>query len=121
MSAEWLDADGYPTEAALERIKTWDVLADPLGVLLFAADLWYYPDRVEITVGKHGFLKNRNVIRAYFSTGGWSGNESVIEELIGPPSNFGVFFLDKWERGGHWWFEISKDYNDSTKAFKEGK
>jgi hypothetical protein len=95
--SEWLDEDGYPTEAALERLEKWDIL-DSAGALDFAKELWCYPDRVWDEERLHGYKENTTETIRCFSTGGWSGNESVIRALN---ENFGVMI--EWvlsKRGG---------------------
>ena len=88
----------YPTEEQLETIKAWDLLEKPVSELLeYVENLWKYPDRFRLT--------GKRVLRLYLSTGGWSGNEDVIDALH---QNF-IFWSMCWVksvRGGHFWFEI---------------
>ncbi len=122
------DTDGYPTEESLKAIKEWDLIEGDAGVypkvhalLDFVEKLWSYPDRfcwnkttnyswvyTEFPSDRKYKIKSRKL---YMSTGGWSGNESVIGAL---EQNF-IFWAMYWwkhERGGHYWFEIpeSKKY-----------
>jgi len=93
-----LDDDGYPTDEALDKIKNWP-LQDVVGCLKYAQQLWCYPDRVKVDVRKHPWYDDKTQTIICFSTGGWSGNESVISAL---ESNFGV--SSRWEmsmRGGY--------------------
>lgn len=83
MSSEWVE-DGYPTEAALERIRQWPT-EDPHGRLDFVASIWHWPDW-----GVSAELKpcEREIVHAEegqkflrLATGGWSGNEDIIGAL----------------------------------------
>src|SRR5262245_55643391 len=76
-----LDADGYPTEDALDAIR----IAPPREALELAERAWSSygwvsrqlsePERLVAT--RHGC--DGEYIR--FATGGWSGNESIISAL----------------------------------------
>jgi hypothetical protein len=52
-------------------------------------------------------LVKRNAYKVYFSTGGWSGNEAVINAMMKWP--FINLFHTKWTRGGHYEFIVSLD------------
>jgi hypothetical protein len=68
----WLDGDGYPTDAALGKIKDWPHDGergwDPL--LCFVEDLWRYD---------HYFWRDGGF--TFMATGGWSGNEDLVGAL----------------------------------------
>lgn len=89
--------DGYPTEEALERIKTWP-WADCTGLMDFIGSLWSYPDRWVKSAGRRG----RPLYTV--STGGWSGNESLIEALQANAMAWRLLWLS-CRRGGHYEFE----------------
>lgn len=88
----------YPREAELTVIKEWDLLIKPvIGLLEYVRAIWKYEDRFVLT--------GKKVLRLYLSTGGWSGNESIIGAL---QQNF-IFWSMCWVkhvRGGHYWFVI---------------
>lgn len=42
--SEWRDDDGYPTDAALDLIRSWDA-KDGRGLLGFLGSCWNWPDR----------------------------------------------------------------------------
>lgn len=108
---DWLDEDGYPTEAALNVITHWPW--NTSGWFEFIKEIWWMPDwgwreddviRDDVTDSE--FDKPRH--RYYISTGGWSGNESIIRAMTDN------WFLWDWHwvqsrRGGHYIFE-SRDY-----------
>ena len=99
------DPDGYPTEEALERIKVWPIktMRDAADAMDFSGTLWSYPDAWTVVERYEdpdwpGSPPKRQYT---FSTGGWSGNESVVSaieenqmlQILGPWS---------WRRGGHY-------------------
>lgn len=96
------DGDGYPTEETLEKIRTWP--EDWNALLEFVRGAWMYNDRI---------LRS-NCEEEYhpgdlwcLSTGGWSGNESIIEALQGNA----IFWLMCWwssRRGGHFQFIVAR-------------
>ena len=95
--AEWLDGDGYPTEAAIQRIKAWDV-KDPAGLADFCKSIWHW--------GSNYWEQRATAdgVRIEAHTGGWSGNEEIIGALESTP-----FWSLCWQdsrRGGHYSFII---------------
>ena len=95
-----LDKDGYPTEAILKTIETWSFTEKSIEDFLnLIKCLWSYPDRY--------VLSGKRILRLYLSTGGWSGNENVIEAM----QRNAIFWMMCWQksvRGGHFWFRIDK-------------
>lgn len=97
------DRDGYPTEETLQAIRDWDIatFADAAAAMDFAGRAWYYPDRWHCQPRWRGKGYKGYRRRYVFSTGGWSGNESVagaikenlLLEMLGAWS---------WRRGGHY-------------------
>lgn len=107
-----MEADNpYPTDEELEKIKKWDVIEGDDGkypklyaLLDFIKGLWEYSDRFVLLKG-HYTQWGKAYRTLYLSTGGWSGNESIIQAL---KENF-IFWAMRWkkhQRGGHYWFEI---------------
>src|SRR5712671_3118024 len=94
-----VDDEGYPTDGALDRIRAWP-MADLRGLMAFVHEIWCWPDwgwTEEIKDGKPTYA---------ISTGGWSGNESVIGAL--EANN--MFWLLCWQssrRGGHYEFALA--------------
>lgn len=68
MEEPQFDRDGYPTDATLDKIENWN--GDIYELFEFVEKCWMYPDRFRIA--------GRDV---ECSTGGWSGNESIISAL----------------------------------------
>ena len=107
-----LDEDGYPTEAALEKIRTWP-WNDTRAMFDYIHDLWAYADSgfwtekevVQDDFNIHEYDKPR--LRYYISTAGWSGNESII----GAMKENTMFWTLNWvqsRRGGHYIFELKE-------------
>ncbi len=88
---------GYPTEGQLQTIKEFDLTKKPIRELLdYVEPLWEY--------GDWGFVRTRHKLELH--TGGWSGNEDILEALH---HNF-LFWSMCWKssrRGGHYVFNGS--------------
>lgn len=98
-----MDEDGYPDEAELEQIAQWSS-DDHRGLLGFVRDRWRYGswgwEEAVIDEGAFGPSWQYRM-----STGGWSGNESLIEAL----QKNRMFWMFCWwssRRGGHYEFRI---------------
>ena len=90
-------SDRYPTDDELKRIEKWPIStsSDIKDLLDFVKMIWNWPD--------WGWNERDN--RLHLSTGGWSGNEELIDALSG---NF-IFWSLCWQsvrRGGHYVFEV---------------
>jgi len=97
-----MDKDSYPEEHELKKIAKWPY-KDFEGLMEYVQERWEYAD--------YGYWKKG---RKYYriSTGGWSGNESIIAALI----QNRMFWLCCWcesKRGGHYIFEIRKSSKDA--------
>lgn len=96
MSIEYIDADGYPSEEALELIAKWDFM-DMKKCFEFIKELWTYSNYF-----KEECLDDKIIY--HLSTCGWSGNESIINAM---QKNIMIWTLS-WvqsRRGGHYIFE----------------
>ena len=85
------DGDGYPTDETLEAIENWDAM-DFRGLMKFVSDAWKYPEYVT-------YEETDDEIEYRFATGGWSGNEDLINAIR---SNQ-IFYMCCWSmsnRGG---------------------
>jgi hypothetical protein len=93
-----MDENGYPTDEELEAIEQYDICKDGVnGLLDMLEATWYY--------GHPYFVREGEKLELH--TGGWSGNESIIEVL--QKNYFWFFYWTKSERGGHYYFEIPAD------------
>ena len=110
---EYLDEDGYPTEEALEKIASWPHTDGWTELLAFVRELWLYSDYgfwdEEKNVTTIDFPNYTVVADVYdISTGGWSGNETIIEALR---KNW-MFWNFCWyqsTRGGHYIFHVKNE------------
>jgi len=98
---DFRDEDGYPTEELLEYIKSYSYTDGwkPLMDLVYAEWSYDFPYRA-ITVEEDHFVYE-------LSTGGWSGNESLVDAL----KENHMFWIINWyssRRGGHYVFKIRK-------------
>ena len=97
----------YPTDEELKRIKEWDGHHQEL--MGYVKSLWKYAD------WEHLKAWSQDGHTYEISTGGWSGNENIIEVL---ESNF-VFWTMSWIQsrvGGHYIFncKMPQDYKDEV-------
>lgn len=118
---KFIDEDGYPTEEALERIRNWD-FADRKELLDFICELWHWDDYAERKEWKRGsnecchfkgpgsFYEREGYVYI-FSTGGWSGNESLINAL---KENKIIWRKVFWSHrtGGHYRLFANVDLDD---------
>ncbi len=91
-------SDEYPTSEQLDRVEKWPV-SDVTGLIEYVRGIWWMPD--------WGFmLKGKRVLYLQLHTGGWSGNEDIMESLT---HNY-IFWSLCWRKhtaGGHYWFRIN--------------
>jgi hypothetical protein len=93
--------DGYPHDIELERIRSWplSVTADFEAVMDYVGRRWSYPDRW--SKERYKTSTDRVELRYEFSTGGWSGNESLVAAMEENQmlQTMGAY---SWQRGGHY-------------------
>ena len=103
------DDDGYPTDESLEAIGKWD--GDEREFFAALKPLWKYSDmpHQDAWCGWHeengAGIMDEPVRRYNLSTGGWSGNES----LVGAMERNIELWATTWvqtRRGGHYIFEV---------------
>lgn len=68
-----------------------------MGLITFIKGLWKYPD--------YFVVKGKKTIKLGLHTGGWSGNEDIIEALQENEMFFLLYWL-KSVRGGHYYLQI---------------
>ena len=94
------DDDGYPTDGELRLIREWPG-TDFIRLMAYVRKLWEFAEW-----GWKDY--DAGAVHAYdISTGGWSGNESLIEAM----SDNNLFWALCWceaRRGGHYKFEVRK-------------
>jgi hypothetical protein len=96
-----MDTNGYPDDNELDIIHNWQIKSkkDCKALLDYIYDLWKYTD-----CGYWSVNEDKNMYS--ISTGGWSGNESLIGAMMGNH----MFWVLCWyssRRGGHYEFNVS--------------
>lgn len=95
----------YHTEKELKEIQNWDI-KDAHNLINRLRDMWQYDFYfIENWMTFRRNKKETPVLALELHTGGWSGNEDIIEAL----QKHKLFWLMWWwktERGGHYHFEI---------------
>ena len=91
--------DRYPDDEDLEKLKNWNISREGLeGLLILIEELW--------SLFGWGYkIKGKRVKYLELHTGGWSGNEEIIQAL---KYNY-IFWSSYWQksiRGGHYYFRI---------------
>jgi len=99
-----MDSEGYPEEHELDLIEKWDY-RDVFNLLEYVKERWCYNDCFRTKWEKDRLQHKYHVLSLELHTGGWSGNEDIINSLM----RNGMFAIwhTKWEVGGHWYFEIN--------------
>ncbi len=99
---ELVDDDGYPTEAAIEHLLTFE--GTPRELIGFIQEIWWpqrsgWCGRLErVTDDKEDYFS------WYTATAGWSGNEEIISRL--DDTFFWMKFWEMTQRGGGYTFHI---------------
>lgn len=113
--SEWVDDEGYPTKAMLNKIERWDAAEGSYNELMkFIKPCWRYSYDGCWSETKH----EEEGIEYSISTGEWSGNEEIVRSL-----QLNMFFWNLYwavrhydsykvfnRSGGHYIFKV-KDYN----------
>ena len=103
MNVPTFDADGYPSEDTLSALRDWP-MTDSAGALDFLKAAWSSYGTATHTLTAHeGYLVHAEPDRKYLrvATGGWSGNESLIQAMREAP--LGGVWMWTWQlsaRGG---------------------
>jgi len=100
-----LDHGGYPTKEYIDYI--WMYTSETMSIIDFVETILQEGWNTEY--GKFKLSKkNKNIMELELSTGGWSGNEEIINAILG-----NIYFTHykmtyvQWNIGGHYCFEIS--------------
>ena len=106
MTEPEFDKFGYPIEATLQVIRNWDYRGQAhRGLLDFVRGAWNRDyGNIEVFPPYPSLDDNE---RWVFVTGGWSGNEMLIDALM---ENM-MFYSQRWyqsTRGGRYEFHIWK-------------
>lgn len=97
-----LDEDGYPTEELLDYIATYDIIkGSSLELMQLVYNYWFY----DYPYKQYYQYASRREWVYTMSTGGWSGNESLIHAL----QENQLWWIMNWHssrRGGHYEFYV---------------
>ena len=104
----YLDQDGYPTDLALTLIEEANPFEkNPHDLMDFVKDLWQYADWGWSEKKKKNYDGKKAILYS-ISTGGWSGNESIISALKNNKNFFWTLYWQESRVGGHYKFLIPK-------------
>lgn len=106
-----LGDDDYPHDIELQRIGAWpyETPADLVALMDYVKKRWSYPQYWE-----EEDVFDLSWQRQYtISTGGWSGNESLIAALR-ENLMFNVLAPWSWRRGGHYVYRIPLEVPDGN-------
>lgn len=117
---DWFD--GYPTEASLEALR------ETTGIFDHAETGRYLRqelDRCQLNCcasfdqEESTDFFGKPIDRLFFSTGGWSGAERLIEALL---SQLMIEICHvQWRRGGHYIFDVPRAQRDDPARTSEGE
>jgi hypothetical protein len=99
-----MDAEGYPTKAELNKIKTWDCY-DAFSLIHYVRGLWNWSE----TYSKVEWIDNAfgdKTLELTLCTGGRSGNEDIINALLSN-TMFSMLWYESWHRGGKYVFHVT--------------
>ena len=104
----YLDDEGYPTDLALALIEEANPFEkNPHDLMAFVKTLWQYEDWGWSEKKKKDYFGKKVIIYS-ISTGGWSGNESLIHALKSNKNFFWTLYWQESKAGGHYKFKIPK-------------
>ena len=89
------DNEGYPTKDELKTVKNWVIerSTDFQELFDYVESIWHWRD-----------YATRDYLKAELHTGGWSGNEEIVDTLK-ETWFWGICWV-KSTRGGHYYFEL---------------
>ena len=103
------DKEGYPTESFLEAIENCKATTpeEARALMEVIQGAWNFGDWGWSTeVIPDDDIVDHGRTRYHISTGGWSGNESIIYALKANKNFFWTIFWESSRRGGHFTFVI---------------
>lgn len=104
-----MDQYGYPSDKELRRIKRWDITKKGIeGLIELIHSAWNHQYGAMRRKEENDELREDEKLEMLeLVTGGWSGNEDVMEAVL---SNkwFNYFCWEESRRGGYYKFELKK-------------
>jgi hypothetical protein len=105
---DFLDDDGYPTDAAHTIVELWP-WEDKQGWFTFIESIWHLKSwGWHEGTTPHDWDKERQVYQYNISTAGWSGNEGLIHAMEKNTWLWTTTWVQS-RRGGHYIFEVELD------------
>ena len=104
MNYEFEINEGYPTEETLDAIGLWPMEKGWHELMAAIQEIWHWGDDWYSETNGEDSL-DRPYTDYRFATGGWSGNEDIIQAL----SENHLFWMINWyssKRGGEYVFRI---------------
>lgn len=97
----------YPTAKQLKTIRKWDYRLGFKSLMEYVESVWWSPSWGFKLYSGRDHLSKRRVTKLQLHTGGWSGNESIIDAL---QRNWIFWALCFYHHrvGGHYQFEIKR-------------
>ena len=92
-----MDINSYPDEEELQKIREWNC-EDFSGLMEYVEKRWRYAEL--------GYWRKTRT-RYYISTGGWSGNEEIVQAMQENVVLW-MFYWKQSTRGGHYILEDQK-------------
>lgn len=101
----------YPSTAEFDQLKKLaNDVAHPKATIDYLMSIWHFGDwGYKLKRGRD--ILHKACWKFELHTGGWSGNEELIETL--GKTFFWFIFWQKSIRGGHYWFEIPDEFMKS--------
>jgi hypothetical protein len=104
----YIDNDGYPTDLALALIEEANPFEkNPHDLMAFVKSLWQYSDWGWSEKKKKDYFGQKVIVYS-ISTGGWSGNESLISAIKNNKNFFWTLYWKESRAGGHYKFSVPK-------------
>lgn len=92
------------TEEQVDKIKNWDIYYS-FELVDYVYDLWAYGGKYKWKEWDYDLMLQRDVLKFELHTGGLSYNEDIIDALLSNDM-FKTMFYHKWQRDGHYYFEL---------------
>lgn len=94
----------YHTEQELRLIEKWDV-KEVFTLIDYIEQRWWSADWGFKKQWSKESIHNKPIIILELHTGGWSGNEDIINALL-KNKMFVILWYSEWRRSGHYKCEI---------------
>jgi len=112
-----MDEDGYPEDEVLNFIKSYNLAKEKTvdKLLEVIKENWNYADIKYFTMRKGKDVLGDPCMKLQLHTGGWSGNESIIDAIQNGKFPTLWIFWTKSKAGGHYYFDISLSWFKNKK------